>query len=64
MKPILCWRYGERSNSTWRPYAQRLHLLSDHGPECFSMFIDILFLLGGLALFGVAGIAVAAAERL
>jgi hypothetical protein len=30
----------------------------------FSMFIDLLFLLGGLALFGLAGIAVAAAERL
>lgn len=30
----------------------------------FSMFIDILFLLGGLALFGIAGVAVAAAERL
>jgi hypothetical protein len=30
----------------------------------FSMFIDLLFLLGGLALFGVAGVAVAAAERL
>jgi len=28
------------------------------------MFIDLLFLLGGLALFGLAGIAVAAAERL
>jgi hypothetical protein len=30
----------------------------------FSMFIDLLSLLGGLALFGLAGIAVAAAERL
>lgn len=30
----------------------------------FSMFIDILFLLGGLALFGLAGVAVSAAERL
>lgn len=28
------------------------------------MIIDILFFLGGLSLFGLAGIAVAAAERL